>query len=249
MLYLLASRWKVRSTTLQKPWRAYLPKVGHTIDILLPMTGKQATSRRKIPIDRRYVHLQGTMKGFDRLYSAWVVALPCLSLDILLSSPLISRKKTSTIRPLARLRNITIHVLPLLIPLHIILLDQPINIPLDIRHRQHSSTHRGLDNLTHQFRMPNRLATLHDPHNRRLGLEIPVFGNTHVSFFVFFFGFFELDLVDFDAVFGVREVGVEGEGVGGRDFFAFGVFGEGAQFCAREGLKGALYFGLGWWGC
>jgi hypothetical protein len=49
-----------------------------------------------------------------------------------------------------------------------------------------------------------------------------------VRFFVFFFGLFELDLVDLDAVFGMGEVWVEGEGVGGGDVFAFGVFGEGA---------------------
>ena len=34
------------------------------------------------------------------------------------------------------LRNISI--LPILLPLHIILLDQPIDIPLDVRHGQHA---------------------------------------------------------------------------------------------------------------
>ena len=66
--------------------------------------------------------------------------------------------------------------------------------------------------------------------------------------FVFFFGLFELDLVDLDAVFGVGEVWVEGEGVGGGDVFAFGVFGEGTQFGAGEGLEGAFYFLFGWEG-
>jgi len=46
-----------------------------------------------------------------------------------------------------------------------------------------------------------------------------------VRLFVLFFRLFELDLVDFDAVFGVREVRVEGEGVGWGDVFGFGVFG------------------------
>jgi hypothetical protein len=46
-----------------------------------------------------------------------------------------------------------------------------------------------------------------------------------VRLFVLFFGLFELDLVDFYAVFGVCEVRVEGEGVGGGDVFGFGVFG------------------------
>jgi hypothetical protein len=67
-----------------------------------------------------------------------------------------------------------------------------------------------------------------------------------VRFLVLFFGLFELDLVDFDAVFGVREVRVEGEGVGGGDVFAFGVFGEGTEFGAGEGLEGAFYFVFGW---
>jgi hypothetical protein len=46
-----------------------------------------------------------------------------------------------------------------------------------------------------------------------------------VRLFILLFGFFELDLVDFHSVFGVREVRVESEGVGGGDFFAFWVFG------------------------
>ena len=96
--------------------------------------------------------------------------------------------------------------------------------------------------------MANGLPALHDAHDRRLRLEVAVFRHAHVRFFVFFFGLFELDLVDLDAVFGVGEVRVEGEGVGGRDVFAFGVFGEGAQFGAGEGLESALYFVFGWEG-
>jgi len=45
-----------------------------------------------------------------------------------------------------------------------------------------------------------------------------------MGFFVFFAGFLELDLVDFDAVFGVREVGVQGEGVSGGYVAGFGMF-------------------------
>jgi len=70
-----------------------------------------------------------------------------------------------------------------------------------------------------------------------------------VRLLIFFFGFFELDLVDFDAVFGVREVWVEGEGVGRRYVFAFGVFGQGTEFGAGEGLEGAFYFLFGCEGC
>jgi len=46
-----------------------------------------------------------------------------------------------------------------------------------------------------------------------------------MGFLVFFPGLFELDLVDFDAVFGVREVRVQGEGVGRGYVAGFGVFG------------------------
>jgi hypothetical protein len=126
-------------------------------------------------------------------------------------------------RLLSLLRNISI--LPILLPLHIILLDQPVDIPLDIRHRQHAPAHRRLDNLTHELLVSDRLAGFHDPHNRGLGFEVAVLGHAHVRLFVLFLGLFELDLVDFDAVFGVREVRVEGEGVGGRDVFGSGVFG------------------------
>jgi hypothetical protein len=111
------------------------------------------------------------------------------------------------------LRNISI--LPIIVPLHIILLNQPINVPLDISHSQNTTTYRRLDNLTDKLRMTNSLPALHNPHNRRLSLEIAIFGHTHVRLFVFFFGFLELDLVDLDAVFGVCEVGVESESVGG----------------------------------
>lgn len=97
--------------------------------------------------------------------------------------------------------------------------------------------------------MANGLPALHDAHDSRLRLEIAVLCDTHVRFFVFFFGLFELDLVDLDAVFGVGEVRVEGESVGGRDVFAFGVFGEGAQFGAGERLESAFDFMFGWEGC
>lgn len=43
--------------------------------------------------------------------------------------------------------------------------------------------------------------------------------------FVFLFGLFELDLVDFDAVFGVGEGGVDGECICVGDFSTFWGFG------------------------
>jgi hypothetical protein len=67
-----------------------------------------------------------------------------------------------------------------------------------------------------------------------------------MSFLVFFFSLFELDLVDFDAVLRVFEVRVDGEGVRDVDLAAAGVFGEGTEFGAGEGLEGAFYFGFGY---
>ncbi len=88
--------------------------------------------------------------------------------------------------------------------------------------------------------MANPLARLEDAHNSRLGLVIAVCGDTLVGFLIFGGGLFELDCVNLDAVFGVAEGGVEREGVGGGDFAPFGVFGQGPDFGAREGLKGAV---------
>lgn len=65
---------------------------------------------------------------------------------------------------------------------------------------------------------------------------------------VLLFGLFELHLIDFDAVFRMREGGVQGEGVGVVDFAAFGMFCEGAEFGAGEGLEGALDLWFGWKG-
>jgi len=50
------------------------------------------------------------------------------------------------------------------------------------------------------------------------------------------FGLFELDLVDLDAVFGVGEAEVEGEGVGGVDIFAFRRFGQDTVLGTGKGL-------------
>jgi hypothetical protein len=74
--------------------------------------------------------------------------------------------------------------------------------------------------------MRNRLATLHDTHNRRLRLVVSVRRDSFVGRLVFFLGFFELDLVDFDAHLGVLEGAVVGEFVGVVDILAFGFLGE-----------------------
>ena len=90
--------------------------------------------------------------------------------------------------------------------------------------------------------MPHRLAALHDPDDGGLRLVMPVGSDALVRFLVFLRRFLELDLVDLDAVFGVGEGEVDGEGVGRVDVAAFRVFGEDAVAGAGEGLEGAIQF-------
>lgn len=121
------------------------------------------------------------------------------------------------------LRDISIQ--PIILPLQELLLDQPIDIPLDPTDLQRAPIPRRLDRLRHQLCMANPLPRLQDAHNSRLRFVVAVRGNALVGFFVLSSGFFELHCVDLDAVFWVREGGVEREGVGGSDFAAFGVLG------------------------
>ena len=79
--------------------------------------------------------------------------------------------------------------------------------------------------------MGDGFAGLHDPDDGGLGLEVAVFGDALVGFLVLRRGFFRLDLVDFDAEFGVGEIEVEAERVAVVDLFAFGVLGENLIFC------------------
>lgn len=71
--------------------------------------------------------------------------------------------------------------------------------------------------------MRDGLATLENSDNRRLTFEIAVFGHADMRFFVLFFRLLELDLVDLDAILGMLKGGVDGEGVGFVDVFAFRV--------------------------
>jgi hypothetical protein len=73
--------------------------------------------------------------------------------------------------------------------------------------------------------MRDFLSRFHNPHNRSLALKISILSNALVSLFIFFLGFFELDLVDFDSVFRMREIRVDGKSVGVGDVFGFGMFG------------------------
>lgn len=65
-----------------------------------------------------------------------------------------------------------------------------------------------------------------------------------MSLLVLLLGFFGLDLVDLDAIFGVREVEVYGKGVAGVDVFTFGCFAEDAVAGAGEGLECSLQFAV-----
>ena len=91
--------------------------------------------------------------------------------------------------------------------------------------------------------MRNALPRLQYPHDGRLCFVVAICGDALVGFLIFGYCFFELDSVDFDAVLGVGEGGVQSECVGWVDVTTLGVFGQGSQFGACEGLKGAVQFG------
>ena len=111
--------------------------------------------------------------------------------------------------PCSYLGNIAVHVT--LLSLHVILLDQAIDILLDISHPKHTSAHRGLDDFSHEFLMRDQLPTLENAHDGCLALEVTVFRNTNVSFLILFLGLLELDLIDLDAVFGMLEIWIDRE--------------------------------------
>jgi hypothetical protein len=73
--------------------------------------------------------------------------------------------------------------------------------------------------------MLNSLPRFQDAHDGSLSFVVAIGSDALMGFFIFFLGFFELDSVDFDAIFGVGEGCVEGECVSGADVSGFGVFG------------------------
>lgn len=139
-----------------------------------------------------------------------------------------------------------ISIQPIVLPLQKLLLNQPIDVPLNPADLQRAPVSGRLDCLRDQLRVADALPRLQDADNGRLGLVVAVGGDALVGFLVLGGRLFELHRVDLDAVFGVAEGGVEGEGVGGGDVAAFGVLGEGAQFRAGKGLEGAVEFGRGY---
>lgn len=136
------------------------------------------------------------------------------------------------------LRDISIQ--PIVLPLQKLLLDQSVDIPLDPTDLQRAPVPRRFNRLGHQLRMADALPGLQDAHNSGLGLVVAVGGDALVGLLVLGGRLFELDRVDFDAVLGVGEARVEGEGVGWGDFARAGVFGEGLDFGAGEGLERAV---------
>ena len=158
----------------------------------------------------------------------------CSSLISRFNRKLYSRTDT----PIQTLRNISIQ--PIILPLQKLLLNQPINVPLDPTNLQCPPIPSRLDSLTHQLSMTDPLACLQDPDNSSLGFVVAVGSDAFVRLLVLGCCFLELDGVDLDAVFGVCKGSVERERVGFVDLSAFGVFGQGPYFCASEGLEGAV---------
>ena len=140
-----------------------------------------------------------------------------------------------------------IRILAALLPLHILLVDQLVDILLDIDRLQRPPALGRLDRLGDQLLMPDRLAALHDAHNGRLSLVLPVRRHPLVRLLVLFLGLLELDRVDLDSVFRVLEPQVHAECVRVIDVPAAWVLGQWAEFGAREGLEGALDFGFAYW--
>lgn len=106
--------------------------------------------------------------------------------------------------------------------------------------------------------MRDRLARLHDPNDRSLGLEVAVGCHTFMSLLVFLFRLLGLYLVDLDAVLGIREVLVDSESIGIVHVTAFGVFAKDSVLGTCERLqrplelsivevRGSLDFRIGDW--
>ena len=71
--------------------------------------------------------------------------------------------------------------------------------------------------------MCNGFARLHDPNNGCLCFKSAVHNDLFMCLLVFFCGLLCLNLVDFNAEFGIRKIDVHAESVGVIDIFAFRV--------------------------
>ncbi len=92
--------------------------------------------------------------------------------------------------------------------------------------------------------MRDRLPTLHDPHNGGLRLEVTISSDSFVGLLIFGFGFFGLDLIYLDTVFGMGEAEVHVEGIADVDVFALWCFAKDTVASAGERLQGSLEFSV-----
>lgn len=112
----------------------------------------------------------------------------------------------------------------------------PLDVFLNVRRLEDTSIFGCQDNLGHQFRVSNPLSALHDSDYSSLGFEVAVRCNAFVGLFVFFFGFFGLDLVDLDPILGIRKVGIDNKCIVIIHLLSFWRFCENPIFCTSEGL-------------
>lgn len=79
----------------------------------------------------------------------------------------------------------------------------------------------GGDDLRDELCVGDGFARLHDPNNGCLRFKSAVHHDLFMSLLVFFCGLLCLNLVDFNAVFGIRKIGVHAERVSMIDILAF----------------------------
>ena len=108
----------------------------------------------------------------------------------------------------------------------------PVDILLDVRNSQHTTTPGRLDDFGDKLRMTNSLPAFHNPDNRGLTLKVSVFCYTLVSLLVFLLGLLKLDLIDADSVFRVRECAIDTKFVVDVNVFSLRMLGEWPQLCA-----------------
>ena len=159
------------------------------------------------------------------------------------------------LRPLC---NIVVDISPLLVPFHVILLNQSIlvstvshshlgtdillNVLLNVRRIQYAPGLCSRNDFTDQLRVRDGLSALHDPNNGRLRLIIAIRSDTLVCLLILLLGLFGLDLIDLDAIPRVGEVEIESKHVCVVDVFTFWLFVEDAVLGAGKGLERPLEF-------
>jgi hypothetical protein len=118
-------------------------------------------------------------------------------------------------------RHVIVHIPGVLFSLHIILLNQLVDILLDIRHIQRPPILRLINNLSNKFCMTNRPSRFHDSNDGRLDLKLPISFHGFMSFSLFLRCLLELNLIYFQTVEWGCERCVYGESICCIDFFSF----------------------------